>query len=53
MDAGDEWGAIQQGLAADMIILAKNPLADIDNTLTIADVIQAGLVIQRDELPVN
>lgn len=53
MDAEGEWGAIQQGLAADMIILAENPLTDISNTLAIADVIQAGRIVQRDQLPLR
>jgi len=49
----DEWGAIRDGLAADFIILEKNPLDDINNTLAIADVIRSGKIVERAVLPLH
>lgn len=49
----NEWGSIKPGLAADMLILDKNPLDDISNTLAIADVIKGGKVVDRDALPLK
>ena len=53
VNAEDKWGAIRSGLAADLVVLAANPLLDIDNSLTIVDVIQAGSVVRRDSLPLH
>jgi imidazolonepropionase-like amidohydrolase len=40
-----QFGAVEQGLQADLVILDKNPLQDIANTRSIAMVIQRGLTI--------
>jgi imidazolonepropionase-like amidohydrolase len=50
---GDEWGAIRQGLAADLVILEKNPIENINNTLAIADVIKGGNIVERDALTLH
>ncbi len=49
----DKWGAIREGLAADLLILEKSPLDDINNTLTIADVVKGGRVVDRAALPLR
>ena len=43
-------GTVEKGKDADIIILNKNPLLKIENTLEIDKVIQHGKVIKRDEL---
>jgi len=48
--AQDEWGSIRPGLAADLVILEKDPLADINNTVSIVEVIKAGKVVDRKSL---
>jgi imidazolonepropionase-like amidohydrolase len=52
---GDEgkWGSIKPGLAADLVVLEKDPLKDINNTLSIVDVIKAGKVVDRKGLPLR
>lgn len=42
-----EFGAVKQGLIADLVILDRSPLDDIGNTRAIAMVIQRGKVIQN------
>ena len=44
-------GTIEPGKVADLIILSQNPLEDIRNTRRIDQVIYAGRVIDRDNLP--
>jgi adenine deaminase len=44
-------GTIEPGKMADLIVLAANPLANIRNTRTIEQVIYAGKLIDRDNLP--
>jgi imidazolonepropionase-like amidohydrolase len=46
-----ELGTIEPGKMADLIILANNPLENIRNTRTIEQVIYAGRIIDRDNLP--
>lgn len=53
MQAEDDWGAIREGLAADLVVLDANPLDDIANTLAISDVIRNGVVVNRDSLPLK
>ena len=47
------WGSIRAGLAADLLILEKNPLDAIKNTRTIVEVIGSGRRIDRKTLPVR
>ncbi len=49
----EEWGAIRKGLAADLVILEKDPLADINNTRAIADVLKGGNIVDRAALPLH
>jgi imidazolonepropionase-like amidohydrolase len=51
--AEDEWGSIRAGLAADLVVLAANPLDAIENTRTIVHVIRAGRDVERSSLPVR
>ena len=44
-------GTIEPGKIADLIILSQNPLEDIRNTRKIEQVIYAGRIIDRDNLP--
>ena len=46
-------GTVEKGKDADLIILNKNPLLNIANTLEIDKVIQHGRVIKRDELLIS
>jgi imidazolonepropionase-like amidohydrolase len=45
-----EYGTIQPGKAADLVLLNADPLADIHNTLKIQRVMQAGQWLNRKEL---
>lgn len=47
---GDDWGTIEVGKRADMILLAGNPLDDIRNTKKILGVIKAGQWLDREKL---
>ena len=51
--AENAWGSIREGLAADLLILDKNPLDAIENTRSIVEVIRAGRRIDRKTLPVR
>lgn len=53
VDAEGEWGAVRPGRAADLVILNRNPLEDINNTLEIADVVKAGRIVDRSKLPLH
>src|SRR5690242_3602936 len=44
-------GTIEPGKTADLIILSQDPLEDIRNTRKIEQVIYAGRIIDRDNLP--
>ena len=46
-----ELGTIEPGKKADLIILSKNPLENIRNTRRIEQVIYAGRIIDRDNIP--
>ena len=46
-----ELGTIEPGKKADLIILSQNPLENIRNTRSIEQVIYAGRIIDRDNLP--
>src|SRR6185369_17848305 len=46
-----ELGTIEPGKMADLIILSQNPLENIRNTRRIEQVIYAGRIIDRDNLP--
>lgn len=47
---GDDWGTIEVGKRADMILLADNPLADIRNAQRILGVVKAGQWLDREKL---
>ena len=51
--AEDDWGSVREGLAADLLVLAANPLDAIENTRRIVEVISAGRRIERSALPVR
>lgn len=44
-------GTVEKGKVADLLILSRNPLEDIRNSRTIEQVIYAGRLIDRDNLP--
>jgi imidazolonepropionase-like amidohydrolase len=46
-----EWGTIETGKRADLVLLAGNPLADIRNTERIAGVLVGGRHLPQDSLP--
>lgn len=49
----DNWGSINEGLAADLIVLEANPLEAIENTRGIVEVIRSGKRVDRGALPVR
>ena len=51
LDQERELGTIEPGKKADLIILSQNPLENIRNTRSIEQVIYAGRIIDRDNLP--
>jgi imidazolonepropionase-like amidohydrolase len=50
LDLGDEIGTIRPGLAADLLLLRADPLADIENTRRIEAVVLRGRLLERAEL---
>ncbi len=50
LDMQNDYGTIEVGKVADILILTENPLADIKNTRTIDAVIKGGKVIDRKNL---
>ena len=50
LDLGNEYGSIASGKVADILILDKNPLEDIDNLKKINAVIKSGRVYDRKSL---
>lgn len=53
LDAEDEFGTIEPGKRADLLILGANPLDDIRNTRSLETVIAEGRVVDRDALPIR
>ncbi len=47
---GEDWGTIEVGKRADLILLADNPLDDIGNTQKILGVVKAGRWLDRQKL---
>jgi hypothetical protein len=45
----DQMGLIQEGMRADLVLLAGNPLDDIANTRTILMVVSKGRIVRSDE----
>ncbi len=50
LDLGNEYGSIASGKVADILILDKNPLENIDNLKKINSVIKSGEVYDRERL---
>lgn len=50
LDRGGEFGSIAPGLAADLLILDADPLADIRNTRRINRIIRAGVAYRPEEI---
>lgn len=50
LDAEDEFGTIEPGKRADLLILSANPLENIRNTRSLQIVISEGQVINREAL---
>ena len=50
LQASGDWGTIEPGRRADLVLLGANPLVDIRNTTRIDAVIFGGTVIERREL---
>lgn len=44
------WGTLQEGAAADMVVLAANPLERVENARQITAVVRAGRLWRRSEL---
>lgn len=53
LEAEDEFGTIEPGKRADLLILGANPLDDIRNTRSLETVIAEGRVVDREALPVG
>ena len=49
----DEFGTLEVGKLADLVILDANPLADISNIRKLDVVMKEGQVIDPDTLPTN
>ena len=47
----DEIGTIESGKLADLVVLERNPLTDIENVRNISMVIKDGQIIDRESLP--
>ena len=50
LDATSDWGTIEPGRRADLVLLSVNPLDDIRNTTRIDAVVFGGRVIEKSEL---
>lgn len=48
--ASDDFGTVEPGQRADLLLLSANPLADVENTRAIEDVILDGRVFDRQGL---
>jgi imidazolonepropionase-like amidohydrolase len=49
----DQFGTLEAGKLADLVILDADPLQDIDNVRRILTVIKEGQVVDRDKLPLK
>ena len=50
LEQEDEFGTVETGKRADLVLLEANPLEDIRNTRRIAAVVVAGKLLQKDRL---
>lgn len=53
LDIADEFGAIEPGKRADLVVLGANPLEDIRNTRTLEAVVAEGRLVDRASLPMR
>jgi imidazolonepropionase-like amidohydrolase len=53
LDAGEEWGTLEKGRAADLLIVDGRPDRNISDTRKITAVIQGGRVLDREALSYN
>ena len=49
----DQFGTLEAGKLADLVILDADPLQDIDNVRRILTVMKEGQVVDRDKLPLK
>jgi imidazolonepropionase-like amidohydrolase len=50
MNVGDEWGTLEPGRRADILVVAGNPAANIGDTRNVDLVIQGGQIVDRKAL---
>jgi imidazolonepropionase-like amidohydrolase len=49
----DQFGTLEPGKSADLVVLDANPLADVENMRTVSMVIKEGYTVNRAALPLN
>lgn len=53
LEVADEFGTVEPGKRADLLILRENTLEDIRNTRSLETVIAEGRVVDREALPIE
>ena len=49
----DRIGTVEKGKLADLVVLERNPLIDIENTRSILMVMKDGQIVDRGKLPLE